>query len=154
MVEGSSGVGRAAVVGDVPAVAACLMSAFYDDPVWGRWTFPDPKDRAQRLYRLMQFWASSAVRHPWVRMTDDAEAVAVWLPPGEPEMTTEEGVEFGALVSDLLGARAPEVNTLFELFDEHHPEASHYYEALGFRRRSEFGPEGGPAITTMWREAR
>ena len=27
------------------------------------------------------------------------------------------------------------------------------YEALGFRRRAEFGPVDGPLITTMWREA-
>jgi GNAT superfamily N-acetyltransferase len=28
------------------------------------------------------------------------------------------------------------------------------YEALGFQRRDDFGPPGGPVITTMWREAR
>jgi hypothetical protein len=28
------------------------------------------------------------------------------------------------------------------------------YEALGFARIGEFGPDGGPLITTMWREAR
>jgi ribosomal protein S18 acetylase RimI-like enzyme len=28
------------------------------------------------------------------------------------------------------------------------------YEALGFRRHGEFGPVGGPVITTMWRDAR
>ena len=27
------------------------------------------------------------------------------------------------------------------------------YEGLGFVRRSEFGPPGGPVITTMWRNA-
>jgi ribosomal protein S18 acetylase RimI-like enzyme len=28
------------------------------------------------------------------------------------------------------------------------------YEALGFMPAGEFGPTGGPVITTMWREAR
>jgi hypothetical protein len=28
------------------------------------------------------------------------------------------------------------------------------YEALGFTRIGEFGPVGGPVVTTMWREAR
>jgi ribosomal protein S18 acetylase RimI-like enzyme len=28
------------------------------------------------------------------------------------------------------------------------------YEALGFRPRDQFGPDGGPVITTMWRDAR
>jgi hypothetical protein len=31
----------------------------------------------ERLYELMHFWAHAAVRHPWVRMTENAEAVAV-----------------------------------------------------------------------------
>jgi hypothetical protein len=27
------------------------------------------------------------------------------------------------------------------------------YEALGFRHATEFNPEGGPVIRTMWRDA-
>ena len=192
--------GRAATADDLPAVAACLTSAFYDDPLWGCWTFPEEASRAERLYELMHFWALAAVRHPWVRMTENAEAVAVWLPPGEPEMTTEEEAVFGTLLVNLLGPRVEEINALFDRFSQHHPEEPHYYlslwathrdharrglgtaliqedlahidaegmpaylestnpanlaryEALGFRRRAEFGPLGGPVITTMWRQA-
>ena len=200
--KGSSSVGRAAGQTDVPAVSACLTSAFSEDPVWGKWAFPDPASRTERLGGLMRFWAQAGIRHPWVRMTEDAEAAAVWIPPGVPELTTDEEAAFEVLVADLLGPRADELNDLFELFDEHHPsEEPHYYlslwgthrdhigrglgtalisdnlaridaermpaylestnpanlvryEALGFRRRSEFGPAGGPVITTMWREAR
>jgi ribosomal protein S18 acetylase RimI-like enzyme len=202
MAGGPSSVGRSAAADDVPAVTACLSSAFYDDPVWGRWTFPEPASRAVRLYGLMRFWVVGAIRYPWVRMTDAAEAVAVWLPPGASEMTSEQEDEFEAFASETLGPRAHEVLTLFELFDEHHPEDEpHYYlslwathrdhagrglgtallldnlaridaermsaylestnpanvpryEALGFQRRGEFGPAGGPVITTMWRDAR
>jgi GNAT superfamily N-acetyltransferase len=193
-------VGRAAGPDDLPAVAACLTSAFYDDPVWGSWTFPDESSRTERLYELMHFWAQAGVRHPWVRMTENAEAVAVWLPPGEPEMTPDEEAVFRQLLVGLTGARAQDVQALFDRFDEHHPKEPHYYlslwathrnlaghglgtalivdnlaqvdvermpaylestnpanlpryEALGFRRLAEFGPEDGPVITTMWREA-
>jgi hypothetical protein len=121
--------GRSATREDVPAVAACLTSAFREDPLWGRWVFPDQASREERLYELMRFWALAAVRHPWVLMTGEAEAVAVWIPPGEPELTPAEQASFGALLADLLGPR-------------------------GFRRRSQFGPAEGPVITTMWREAR
>ena len=202
MTGGSSSEGRAAAPDDVPAVAACLTSAFHDDPVWGLWAFPERTSRAQRLYEFMRAFALAGVRYPWVRMTDNAEAVALWLPPGEPEMTSEEGRAFEQLLTALLGSRAREVQALFERFDEQHPQDEpHYYlslwathrdhagrglgtalihdnlaridaermpaylestnpanlpryETLGFRRRGEFGPEGGPVITTMWRDAR
>ena len=188
--------------GDVAAVSACLASAFYEDPVWGRWTFPDTSSRAQGLLGLMRFWVSGAVRHSWVQATAAAEAAAVWLPPGQPEMTPEEERELEAFLSATLGERASEILALFEQFDDYHPrQEPHYYlslwgthrthagrglgtalmrenlaridaermpaylestnprnipryEALGFRRRDEFGAAGGPVITTMWREAR
>jgi len=195
-------VGRAAEPADVHAVAECLLSAFYEDPVWGLWAFPDERTRAERLYELMRFWAIAGIRHPWVRMTDNAEATAIWLPPGEPEMSVEEEAVFAPLLAALLGPRADEVHALLDRFDEHHPaDEPHYYlslwathrdhagrglgtalihdnlarvdaermpaylestnpanlpryEALGFRPLSEFGPPGGPLITTMWRDAR
>jgi hypothetical protein len=106
MEPGPLPVGRAATTRDVPIVAACLASAFYDDPLWGRWTFPAETSRRERLYQLMHFWTAAATRYPWVRMTDHADAVALWIPPGEPEMTAQEETGFDALVSELLADRA------------------------------------------------
>jgi RimJ/RimL family protein N-acetyltransferase len=63
-------------------------------------------------------------------MTENAEAVAVWLPPGEPEMTPNEETAFGQLLISLIGARAQEVQALFDRFDEHHPKEPHYYLSL------------------------
>jgi GNAT superfamily N-acetyltransferase len=194
-------VSRPATSADVPAVAACLASAFFEDPLWGQWTFPDEPSRAAQMAVFMRFWATTAVRDPWVWMTEDCESVAVWHPPGEPELTPEQEEELWPLIDDLFGERAGELRALFDQFDEHHPhDEPHFYlawwgthrghagrgigtrlirenlaeidarrlpaflestnpanlpryEALGFERRSVFGPPGGPVITTMWRNA-
>jgi GNAT superfamily N-acetyltransferase len=200
--EPADPIGRAATEADLTAVVACLRSGFFEDPVWGDWAFPDPSNRALPLGRLMHFWAQPAIRHHGLRMTARAEAVAVWIPPHEPELTAEEEIAFGILIPELFGDRAKELEELFVHFEEHHPSAEpHYYlslwathrdhagqgigtalieeslahidaeqmpaylestnpanlpryEALGFRPRSQFGPPGGPVITTMWREVR
>jgi len=146
MVDEPHSVGRAATPDDVPAVATCLTSAFYDDPLWGRWTFPEEASRAERLYELMRFWSLAGVRYPWVRMTENAEAVAVWIPPGEAELTVEEDTTFGLLLSQLLGSRAGEVHMLFNRFDEHHPHEPHYYLSLWATHRNHAGLGLGTAL--------
>jgi GNAT superfamily N-acetyltransferase len=143
----ASSVGRAAALQDVPAVADCLASAFYDDPVWGRWAFPEEASRYQRVYELMRFWGAAAARYPWVRMTDNAEAAAVWIPPGKPEMTSEEEGRFASLIGELFGDRAGELNDLFEQFGEHHPrEPPHYYLSLWGTHRDHAGRGLGTAL--------
>ena len=138
--SGSVAVGRAATADDVSAVTACLADAFHDDPVWGLWTFPEETTRRHGLIGLMGYWATCAVRHPWVRMTDGCESVAVWLPPGEPEMTPAEEEGFGPLMSDLLGGRAAHVEALFEQFEAHHPQDEpHYYLSLWATHRDHVG---------------
>jgi GNAT superfamily N-acetyltransferase len=200
--SGESKIGRAGTLGELDAIGRCLTGAFFDDPVWGRWAFPAASSRAGGLPLLLGFWAEAAIGRPWVRVTGQIEAAAVWIPPGVAELTDRQEVQFGELVEQLFGDRAGELNELFSQFDAHHPgDEPHYYlsllgthrdhtgrgigtalleeclaeidaegmpaylestnptnlaryEALGFRRRSEFGPPGGPVITTMWRAAR
>jgi GNAT superfamily N-acetyltransferase len=140
-------VGRKATSEDLPAVTACLASAFYDDPVWGRWTFPEQATRRARVYELMGFWTAGALRFPWVRMTDHAEAVAVWTPPGESDMTAEEEARLAARIVELLGARAGEVNDLIDSFAAHHPqEPPHYYLGLWGTHRDHAGRGIGTAL--------
>lgn len=147
MAVGSSSEPRAATRDDVRAVAACLTSAFYDDPVWGRWAFPEEASRAQRLFEFMRFFVLAGVRHPWVRMTEHAEAVAVWLPPGVPELTPHEEAAFEPFLQFLLGERADEVIALFERFDEHHAGLEpHYYLSLWATHRDHAGRGLGTAL--------
>jgi hypothetical protein len=181
-------------------VTACLASAFFEDPLWGTWSFPDPATREPGLGRLMRSWAVASAAHGSLQMTPDAEAVAAWVPPGAREMTPAEELGFSALAGELFGSRASALNEVFSLFEQHHPSepcwylslwgthrdhAGHglgtkllreclaridaerspaylestnpanlpRYQALGFRPRSQFGPPGGPVVTTMWRAA-
>jgi len=138
---------RAATDGDVPAVAACLADAFFEDPLWGHWTFPDESTRPARILRFMTFWAGCGVRNPWTRMTEQAGSVAVWLPPGEPELTAGETVTFRQLLDDLFGARAPEFDALFDQFDALHPhDEPHYYLSWWGTRRDQAGKGLGTAL--------
>jgi hypothetical protein len=78
---------------------------------------PDETNRLQELSKLMGFFATGGVRHPSTRMTDSAEALAIWVPPGVPEMTPEAEAAFGPLLEEVFGPRADEVHALFDLFD-------------------------------------
>ena len=119
---------RVATARDVAVVADCLASAFFEDPLWGHWTFPDESVRARDIYPFMEFWAGTAVRDPWVRMTDRGEAVTVWHPPGEPELTPEQEERLWPLMEEWFGERAEEMRALFDQFDENHPQDQpHFY---------------------------
>jgi len=122
---------RVAIASDLPAVDATLVSAFFADPLWGLWAFPNPLTRSHGLKQLLHAWSSAAVKHRSVWIAQNAEAVAAWIPPSEPEMTTAEEHAFDQLAVELFGSRAQELQALFALFDEHHPhQQPHYYLSL------------------------
>jgi GNAT superfamily N-acetyltransferase len=141
-------VSRIATDADVDAVAACLASAFFDDPLWGHWTFPDQDSRAQRLAVFMRFWASTAVRDPWVRMTDAGETVTVWHPPGAPELTPKQEKLVAPLLDQLLGERSGELHALFEQFEAHHLQIRepHFYLSWWATHREHAGQGLGTVL--------
>jgi GNAT superfamily N-acetyltransferase len=131
---------RLAQADDLPAIADCLTSAFFDDPLWGEWSFPDPARRTEPLSRLMGFWARVAVPHGWVRMDPDARAVAVWIPPGVAEMTPADEADFETLIGELFaGPREAELTALFELFEHHHTTERCFYLSLWGTHRDHLG---------------
>ncbi len=81
---------RVVTEADLGAVAETLALAFEHDPVWG-WGF-EAADRERKLAGLrgvFGFAARAAAGYGWVRMAGDAEAVALWIPPGEAEQDPE-----------------------------------------------------------------
>jgi GNAT superfamily N-acetyltransferase len=118
---------RIATEDDLEPVARLLADAFEDDPLWG-WAFP----RKQDLESWWRFNVRSAFRFPWVRVLGDFAAAAIWIPPGESELTEAEEPEVEPLVRELAGPRAPEILDLLERFERSHPKdlPPHYYLSL------------------------
>ena len=121
---------RVAGPADLDAVAETIAVAFHDDPVWS-FAFDDEAQRAEQFRRWWPMFVESALPHGWVWMGEHAGTVAVWTPPGLPELTHEAEARIPALLDELLGARAPLVLKGLLQFEGAHPrDAPHYY--LGF----------------------
>ena len=123
--SGAHRVGRAATVEDIPAVAECLASAFYDDPLWGHWTFPDVGNRTRDLSAFMTLMAERALG-VWTDMTAAAESITVWTPPGASYGSVKEERMTEAF-DDLFGARALAIRALFDQLEEHTPNGRFYH---------------------------
>lgn len=88
---------RVATPADADAVVDVLTTAFFHDPLWGP-AFPDAGRRALQAAAMWRIYVAAALRHPWTLVTQNVEAAAVWIPPGEAELTHEEE----AALKDLL----------------------------------------------------
>jgi ribosomal protein S18 acetylase RimI-like enzyme len=121
---------RPATGADLSAVAETVSLAFHDDPTWA-WAFPDAAVRQQQYAVFWRFLIAGALRYPWVLMTDGCEAAAVWIPPGGTEIAEEDEARFTAMIHELVGERAGEIEELLARFDAAHPRAEpHYYLSL------------------------
>jgi GNAT superfamily N-acetyltransferase len=124
---------RVAEESDLEAIAETLARAFEQDPVWG-WGFEDAEleRKLSALRAVFGFCAAAALPHGWVRVTEGVEAVALWIPPGKPEMSAAEAERFPLLVREACGERsAARVLALMEAFERNHPpEPPHFYLSL------------------------
>jgi GNAT superfamily N-acetyltransferase len=124
---------RAATMADLDLVADVLARAFYTDPTWA-WAFPDD---GQRLEQHRAFWgllAAAATPYGSVRIAAEGSAVAVWIPPGKPELGPADEERLVALIEDMLGDGAERVFDVFECFEAAHPHdrgPHHYLSLLG-----------------------
>ncbi len=121
---------RLATVADLPAAVETLTRAFYADPVWG-WAFPDPERRLGQLRVPWGAVAESALGYGSAWIVGEGAAIALWIPPGKPELSPEGEERVEARVREMLGAGAARVLETFERFDAAHPgDAPHYYLSL------------------------
>ena len=121
---------RVAGVDDRDSIAETITLAFHDDPVWS-WAFPDSDARPAQFRRWWPLFVDSAVPHGWTWMAPHAETIAMWTPPGRPELTDEAEHRIPSLLGELLGDRAPVVLEGLLRFEAAHPrDEPHYY--LGF----------------------
>jgi len=121
---------RLATEADLPAAVETLARAFYSDPVWG-WAFSDPERRLDHLRVLWRELAESALSYESAWVLDECTAVALWIPPGKPELSPRAEQRVEALMREMLGAGAARVLETFERFDAAHPqERPHHYLSL------------------------
>ena len=138
--------GRPATREDIAAVAACLASAFYADPLWGHWVFPDERRRADDLLRFMTLMAELGFDQMWIDMTPAAEAVTVWTPPGASYGSPEQQPLVIAMFDDLFGDRAGEIHALFSQFEQHTPGGRFYHLEWWATHRDHAGKGLGAAL--------
>jgi ribosomal protein S18 acetylase RimI-like enzyme len=124
---------RIATKADLGAIGETLAGAFEHDPLWG-WAFEDA-ERERKLAALagvFGFCAEAALGLGWVRVTDGVEAVALWIPPGAPEMSPADEERLPDVVAGACGAEsAARVLDLLEAFERNHPhEPPHFYLSL------------------------
>jgi GNAT superfamily N-acetyltransferase len=73
----------------------------------------------------------SALAYGWVWMTKDGGAAALWIPPGEPELSDEDEARVEPLLREVLGSHADHVLALLDRFEANHPRhAPHYRLSL------------------------
>jgi hypothetical protein len=111
-------------------VVELFALAFYDDPTWS-WAFPAAEKRIEHHRMWWSLHVRSALRYGWVLMTRDGGAAALWIPPGEPELSKEDEARVAPMLRELVGSHAGDVLTLLERFDSNHPQQPpHYYLSL------------------------
>jgi GNAT superfamily N-acetyltransferase len=121
---------RVATRAEIPAAVDVLARAFYADPVWG-WAFPDPERRLEQHRAVWELVARAALSYESAWLTGDCAAVALWIPPGKPELRPEDEERLESLLTELLGDGATRVLDTFERFEAAHPSAEpHYYLSL------------------------
>src|SRR6266496_1569756 len=100
---------------DVPAITETISIAFQHDPTWS-WAFPNSRQRQWQYGVWWRFLIEAAMRFtdPAVFVTEGVEAAAIWLPPGESELSAEDEARVPELVRGLVGDHADAFTELLD----------------------------------------
>jgi len=124
---------RVAERADLERIGEALALAFENDPLWG-WAFESAtrERKLESLSTVFGFFAGAALDFGWVRVTDGVEAVALWIPPGSPEMTPADEERLPTVIADACEpGPAARVAEMLDAFERNHPhEPPHYYLSL------------------------
>lgn len=121
---------RVATAVEIPAAVEVLARAFHADPVWS-WAFPDSERRLGQHRAVWGLVAKAALSYESAWLSGDCAAVALWIPPGKPELRPEDEERLESLLKEMLGDGAARVLETFERFEAAHPhDEPHYYLSL------------------------
>jgi ribosomal protein S18 acetylase RimI-like enzyme len=136
---------------DVTAVTTTIALAFARDPVWGP-ALAKADGTSAHLESFWRFFVEGAIGHSMILVAEPADtieggtepatptaaarsdvatAVAVWLPPGVPEMTPDQESEFERfLAAEFEAAKVAALTELGRRFEDGHPAEPHAYLSL------------------------
>ncbi|HEU4807982.1 MAG TPA: GNAT family N-acetyltransferase [Homoserinimonas sp.] len=121
---------RVATPADVDGLVDTVTSAFFDDPLWSP-IFPDAESRAAQSSAFWRLSVTSALRYPWMLVTENLESVAVWIPPEGEELTGDEADGLDAFLENLVGrAGADSILAIYDQFEAARPAEPHFYLSL------------------------
>ena len=131
---------RVAQAADRSAVTATICSSFDRDPVWS-WVFSDDDLRPAQYALWWGAFVRSGVLHPWVRVTDRCESVALWIPPSTHELTAEDEEDLDRQLDALPGDGGARARTMLSRFEAARPEDPHHYLSI-FGTHTDFRGRG------------
>jgi GNAT superfamily N-acetyltransferase len=112
------------------ALVETLSGAFFNDPVWG-WAYDDPGRRLAQHTAWFEILVGSSLGVGGVWTTPNCEAVAVWIPPGAPELTDADAARLHPVIEGAVGPRSALIFEIFDRFGAAHPtDQEHYYLSL------------------------
>lgn len=122
---------RIASQAEIDAVTETIALAFATDPTWGPALARVDGTTAHHL-AYWRIFVEGALPHGSVYLSDDGAAVAVWIPPGEDEMTDVQEAALRLVVTENLASAAQEAMfALWDRFDSNHPQSEpHAYLSL------------------------
>lgn len=107
---------------DLDAVVATLVAAFRDDPVLRCTVPPGVAERDRWLDGFFRATTELLLTHDGlVGHTPGHEAVAVWSPPGEPDLDDAADAAWQERLATATGPCAARAATLMAALDAHHP---------------------------------
>lgn len=106
---------------DLDRAVEIVVLAFLGDPVWGP-SLAKADGATAHLADFWRFFVVEAIPRRAAFLTQDATALAVWVPPGEQELSDAAGEALGALIRrEFPVERVEQLDALFDRFDVAHP---------------------------------
>ena len=102
-----SSTARRARTSERQQLAALLAAAFYDDPVWGPYFFPDQRRRLEGLTRFFAGELRQFMPHEQVWTIEDLAGVTVWAPPGHWQVPPRELLRRAPSIARAFGRGLP-----------------------------------------------
>jgi GNAT superfamily N-acetyltransferase len=114
---------------DAKAICATLVDAFFDDPVWS-WAFDNLEQRRTQYLAWFGIAVDQGLDYQTVWATTGLEAVAVWVPPGQPELNADRASQLEELLRELCGSQADLIFEIFAILEKNVPEEPMHYLSL------------------------